>query len=84
MWLDPIETAILCKTILLINIRAPYSYNFLLKLNWELTHLIQNNLSNWGILNLNRVIISRFLRILASQNRFNHYYMMKYEISIDS
>ena len=29
---------------------------------------LQNNLKNWGIYNLNSVIISRVLRILPSQN----------------
>ena len=29
---------------------------------------LQNNLKYWGIYNLNSVIISRFLRILPSQN----------------
>ena len=31
---------------------------------------LQNNLKNWGIYNLNSVLNSRVLRILASQNRF--------------
>ena len=32
---------------------------------------LQNNVKNWGIYNLNSVIISRVLRILVSQNRFH-------------
>ena len=31
---------------------------------------LQNNLKNWGTYGLNIVIISRSLRILTSQNRF--------------
>ena len=43
--------------------------------------LTSDNLKNWGIYNLNSVIIS--LRILASQIGFNHC-MMKYSILKDS
>ena len=35
---------------------------------------LQNNLKYWGIYNFNSVIISRVLRILASQNRFQSMY----------
>ena len=35
---------------------------------------LQNNLKYWGIYNLNSVIISRVLKILASQNRFQSLY----------
>ena len=35
---------------------------------------LQNNLKNWGIYNLNSVIISHVLKILASQNRFQSLY----------
>ena len=35
---------------------------------------LQNNLKNWGIYNLNSVIISHILRNLASQNMFQSLY----------
>ena len=35
---------------------------------------LQNNLKNWGIYNLNSIIINLILRILASQNRFQSLY----------
>ena len=36
----------------------------------QLKKKLHNNPKNWGIYNLNSVKISRVLRILASQNRF--------------
>ena len=35
---------------------------------------LQSNLKYWGIYNLNKVLISRVLKILASQNRFQSLY----------
>ena len=44
-----------------------------MKLGVQLFQL-QNNLKNWGIYNLNSVIITRVSRILESQNRFQSLY----------
>ena len=38
--------------------------------NMALAKRLQNNLKNWEIYNLSSVIISRILRILTSQNKF--------------
>ena len=45
---------------------------------------LSQNSSNWGIHNLDSVIISRVQRILASQNRFKSHCMIKYTILKDS
>ena len=50
-----------------------YGMDSKLKLE-ETANKLQNNLKDWGIHNLNIVIISRVLRILAPQNRFQSLY----------
>ena len=46
----------------------------LLEFNSKIKLGDQNNLKYWGIYNLNSIIISRVLRFLTSQNRFQSLY----------
>ena len=55
---------------------------FKIKLGDQLI-ILQNDHRNWGIYSLNSVTISRVLRILASQNRFQSLYD-KYSLLKDS
>ena len=71
-----IETRGLIKGLLFLE------FTYKMKLGDQLKKL-QNNLKYLGIYNLNRIIISRVLKILAFKTGFNHC-MMKYSILIGS
>ena len=62
-------------------IRAPFSLNLIVKLNWGISWSKFCQSLKLGIHNLNAVMIFCVLGILASQNRF-HRVMMKYSILI--